>query len=110
MTDITPLWASCCRYLYYLCDESVFMEENMSRGPGGKLALWVFYAFCGYFFWAMAHYIWVISDVQSIPGATIDGEIASTRGKWLGALLGFSVLSVVGSLLGGIAWYTRPRA
>ncbi|HED1421474.1 TPA: hypothetical protein R4S64_003525 [Kluyvera georgiana] len=85
------------------------MEERMDRGPGGKLALWVFYAFCGYFVWAMGHYIWVISDVQTIPGATIDGEIGSTSGKWLGALLGFLVLSVVGGLLGGIAWYTCPR-
>ncbi|MFP3096595.1 cell division protein DrpB [Kluyvera sichuanensis] len=73
------------------------MQEQMERGPGGKLALWVFYAFCGYFVWAMARYLWVISDVQSIPGATIDGEIGSSMGKWIGALLG------------GIAWYTRPR-
>ena len=54
-------------------------------------------------------YLWVISDVQSIPGATIDGEIGSSMGKWIGALLGFLVLSIVGALLGGIAWYTRPR-
>lgn len=85
------------------------MEEQMERGPGGKLALWVFYAFCGYFVWAMARYLWVISDVQSIPGATIDGEIGSAMGKWIGALLGFLVLSIVGALLGGIAWYTHPR-
>ena len=70
------------------------MEERTSRGPGGKLALWVFYAFCGYFIWAMGHYIWVISDVQSIPGATLEGEMGSTSGKWLGALLGFLVLSM----------------
>lgn len=57
----------------------------------------------------MGHYIWVISDVQSIPGATLEGEMGSTSGKWLGALLGFLVLSIVGGLLGGIAWYTRPR-
>lgn len=85
------------------------MEERIERGLGGKLALWVFYAFCGYFAWAMMHYIWVISDVQSIPGATIDGEMGSPSGKWIGALLGFIVLSIVGALLGGIAWYTRPR-
>lgn len=85
------------------------MEERIERGPGGKLALWVFYAFCCYFVWAMAHYVWVISEVQSIPGATIDGEMGSTTGKWIGALLGFLVLGIVGALLGGIAWYTRPR-
>lgn len=85
------------------------MEETMTRGPGGKLALWVFYAFCGYFIWAMARYFWVISEVETIPGATLDGEIASTSGKFLGALLGFIVLGLVGAILGGIAWYTRPR-
>ncbi|MGL4719498.1 MAG: cell division protein DrpB, partial [Kluyvera intermedia] len=34
------------------------MEERMNRSPGGRLALWVFYAFCGYFVWAMVRYIW----------------------------------------------------
>ena len=87
----------------------VSMEERMNRGPGGRLALWVFYAFCGYFVWAMVRYVWVISAVETIPGATIDGEIGSTSGKWLGAILGFLLLSIVGALLGGIAWYTRPR-
>jgi hypothetical protein len=84
------------------------MEERVKRGPGGKLALWVFYAFCGYFVWAMARYFWVISQVQVFPGATIDGELGSTAGKWLGALLGFMVLSLVGTILGYIAWVTRP--
>ncbi|MGZ0720086.1 cell division protein DrpB [Kluyvera cryocrescens] len=78
------------------------MEERMNRGPGGRLALWVFYAFCGYFVWAMVRYVWVISAVETIPGATIDGEIGSTSGKWLGAILGFLLLSIVGALLGGI--------
>ena len=27
----------------------------------------------------------------------------------MGALLGFLVLGLVGLILGGIAWYTRPR-
>ena len=85
------------------------MEETLTRGPGGKLALWVFYAFCGYFAWAMMRYFWVISEVETIPGATLDGEIASTTGKFLGALAGFIVLGIVGLILGGIAWYTRPR-
>lgn len=86
------------------------MEEAMTRGPGGKLALWVFYAFCVYFVWAMVRYFWVISEVESIPGATMDGEIASTSGKLLGALTGFVVLGIVGFILGSIAWYTRPRS
>ncbi|MGU3415421.1 cell division protein DrpB [Enterobacteriaceae bacterium C34A] len=85
------------------------MEERVARGPGGTLALWVFYAFCGYFLWAMLHYLWVVSQIDPIPGATLEGELGSTAGKWLGALLGFLVLSVVGAILGSIAWYTRPR-
>ena len=43
-------------------------------------------------------------------GATIDGELGSTAGKWIGALLGFLVLGIVGAILGAIAWYTRPNA
>ncbi|MDU7187071.1 MAG: cell division protein DrpB, partial [Klebsiella sp.] len=47
--------------------------------------------------------------IESVPGATIDGELGSTAGKWIGALLGFLVLGIVGTLLGAIAWYTRPN-
>jgi|GEM_PF-330746 len=86
-----------------------FMDEKMYRSPGGKLALWLFYAFCGYFAWAMVRYFWVVSHVQSIPGATVDGDWGTMTGKWLGALLGFLVLSTVTLLLGALAWYTRPR-
>jgi hypothetical protein len=93
----------------YQQEESLFLTERLSRGPGGTLALWLFYAFCGYFIWAMLRYGWVVSQIESIPGTTLEGELGSTEGKWLGALLGFLVLSVVGAILGGIAWYTRPR-
>jgi sulfite exporter TauE/SafE len=85
------------------------MEDKAKRSPGGKLALWAFYAFCGYFLWAMARYWWVVGQIQSVPGATIDGELGSTAGKWIGALLGFLVLGIVGAILGAIAWYTRPN-
>ncbi|MDU7370251.1 MAG: cell division protein DrpB [Klebsiella michiganensis] len=68
------------------------MEDKAKRSPGGKLALWAFYAL-----------------IESVPGATIDGELGSTAGKWIGALLGFLVLGIVGTLLGAIAWYTRPN-
>lgn len=85
------------------------LDERASRGPGGMLALWVFYAFCGYFIWAMLRYVWVVSQIDPIPGAMPEGELGSTMGKWLGALFGFLMLSVVGAILGGIAWYTRPR-
>lgn len=85
------------------------MEERATRSLGGKLALWVFYAFCVYFAWAMLRYAWVISHVQSIPVAGFESSLGSTSGKWMGALLGFLVLGLVGLILGGIAWYTRPR-
>ena len=85
------------------------MEDKAKRSPGGKLALWAFYAFCGYFLWAMARYWWVVGKIESVPGATLDGELGSTAGKWIGALLGFLVLGIVGTLLGAIAWYTRPN-
>ncbi|HBT3176793.1 TPA: hypothetical protein MBF38_004791 [Klebsiella aerogenes] len=85
------------------------MDTRTKRGPGGKLALWAFYAFCGYFLWAMARYWWIVGRIQSVPGAGIDGELGSTAGKWIGALLGFLVLGIVGLVLGAIAWYTRPQ-
>lgn len=84
-------------------------DENVARSVGGKLALWVFYAFCAYFAWAMIRYVWVISHIESIPVAGLENDLGSTGGKWMGALLGFLVLGVVGLILGGIAWYTRPR-
>ncbi|EPK2337278.1 cell division protein DrpB [Escherichia coli] len=77
------------------------MEERLSRSPGGKLALWAFYTRCGYFVWAMARYIWVMSRIPDAPVSGFESDLGSTAGKWLGAL--------VGALLGSIAWYTRPR-
>ncbi|EOB6651548.1 cell division protein DrpB [Escherichia coli] len=73
------------------------MEERLSRSPGGKLALWAFYTWCGYFVWAMARYIWVMSRIPDAPVSGFESDLGSTAGKWLGALLG------------SIAWYTRPR-
>lgn len=85
------------------------MEQNNTRGLGGKLALWAFYAFCGYFVWAMLRYLWVVSNIPSAPDLVVEGDLGSTSGKWLGAILGFLVLGSVGLILGAIAWYTRPR-
>lgn len=85
------------------------MEQQIDRSLGGKLALWVFYAFCGYFMWAMVRYVWVVSKIPVVSGSVVEGDLGSTSGKWLGALLGFLVLGAVGLILGGIAWYTRPR-
>jgi hypothetical protein len=44
-----------------------------------------------------------------MSGSLVEDDLGSTSGKWLGALLGFLVLGTVGLILGGIAWYTRPR-
>lgn len=85
------------------------MDEKVQRSLGGKLALWVFYAFCCYFLWAMAHYFWVTSAIEAPPGVASEGSFATASGKWLAALLGASVLGAIGALLGAIAWYTRPR-
>ncbi|VEB57916.1 membrane protein [Salmonella enterica subsp. enterica] len=42
-------------------------EDNATRSMGGKLALWVFYTFCGYFIWAMARCVWLMSAIQTEP-------------------------------------------
>lgn len=44
------------------------MEQKHDRSLGGKLALWVFYAFCGYFIWAMARYLWIVSKSPRYQG------------------------------------------
>ncbi len=36
------------------------MEEQAKRSPGGKLALWALYAFCGYCVWVIVRYWWVV--------------------------------------------------
>lgn len=49
---------------------------------------------------------------ERIPDAPVSGfesDLGSTAGKWLGALVGFLFMALVGALLGSIAWYTRPR-
>ncbi len=88
---------------------STKMEERLSRSPGGKLALWAFYTWCGYFVWAMARYIWVMSRIPDAPVSGFESDLGSTAGKWLGALVGFLFMALVRALLGSIAWYTRPR-
>ncbi|MDH6940533.1 cell division protein DrpB [Escherichia coli] len=43
------------------------------------------------------------------PVSGFESDLGSTAGKWLGALVGFLFMALVGALLGCIAWYTRPR-
>ena len=78
------------------------MEEQAKRSPGGKLALWALYAFCGYCVWG------IVGKIHSVPGASVEGDFGTTAGKWLGALLGMLVLGGIGSILGAVVWYTRP--
>ncbi|EDX0902628.1 hypothetical protein GTE54_002619 [Salmonella enterica subsp. enterica] len=80
-------------------------EDNATRSMGGKLALWVFYTFCGYFIWAMARCVWLMSAIQTEPVLGPINTPGSTTEKWLNALS----LGVVWLILGSIAWYTRPR-
>ncbi|HBS7837027.1 hypothetical protein D2919_24510 [Klebsiella pneumoniae] len=84
------------------------MEEQAKRSPGGKLALWALYAFCGYCVWVIVRYWWVVGKIHSVPGASVEGDFGTTAGKCLGALLGMLVLGGIGSILGAVVWYTRP--
>lgn len=43
------------------------MEEQAKRSPGGKLALWALYAFCGYCVWVIVRYWWVVGKIHSVP-------------------------------------------
>ncbi|MCV3255425.1 cell division protein DrpB, partial [Escherichia albertii] len=57
----------------------------------------------------MARYVWVMSRIPDAPVSGFESDLGSTAGKLLGALVGFLFMALVGALLGGIAWYTRPR-
>lgn len=46
--------------------------------------------------------------IHSVPGASVEGDLGTTAGKWLGALLGMLVLAGIGAILGAVVWYTRP--
>lgn len=73
-------------------------EDNATRSMGGKLALWVFYTFCGYFIWAMARCVWLMSAIQtepvlgpiSTPGSTTENGL--TRFRWASSGLFWGVL------------------
>lgn len=76
------------------------MQQKATRSLGGALALWVFYAYCAYVAWAMIHTLWDIATFHPTDAA---------HDRWWEALPGFLQLGLVGVMLGGIAWYTRPR-
>lgn len=80
-------------------------EDNATRSMGGKLALWVFYTFCGYFIWAMARCIWLMSAIQTEPVLGPTSAPGSATEKWLNALS----LGVVWLILGSIAWSASQK-
>ena len=78
------------------------MEEQAKRSPGGKLALWALYAFCGYCVWVIVRYWWVVGKIHSVPGASVEGDFGTTAGKWLGALLASAALALCSARSSGI--------
>ena len=50
----------------------------------------------------------VVGKIHSVPGTSVEGDLGTTAGKWLGALLGMLVLAGIGAILGAVVWYTRP--
>ncbi|UMX66177.1 cell division protein DrpB [Klebsiella pneumoniae] len=85
-------------------------KSRAKRSPGGKLALWALYAFCGCCVWVIVRYWWVVGKIHSVPGASVEGDFGTAAGKWLGALLRcMLVLGGIGSILGAVVTgYTRP--
>lgn len=59
------------------------MEEQAKRSPGGKLALWALYAFCGYCVWVIVRYWWVVGKIHSVPGASVEGDLEQRPGNGL---------------------------
>lgn len=72
------------------------MEHQAVRSLGGRLALWLFMIFCIYFVWSLLNTLWAL--MQS--GARVE--------NWAAALSVVFALVLVGTILGAIAWYTRP--
>lgn len=59
------------------------MEEQAKRSPGGKLALWALYAFCGYCVWVIVRYWWVVGKIHSVPGASVEVILEQRPGNGL---------------------------
>ena len=85
-----------------------FNGHESETGARWKLALWAFYAFA-LTLWAMVRYWWIVGRIQSVPGASIDGEWGSTAGQMDWRAAGF-FFGAGGSGVnpGAIAWYTLP--
>ena len=66
--------------LFRVISKMEYGSTKMGRGfsSGGKLALWAFYTWCGYFVWAMARYIWVMSRIPDAPVSGFESDLGST--------------------------------
>lgn len=84
------------------------MEDKTDRSLGGKLALWVFWIFCTYSIWSVLNDIWPVSQTN-LPGGMNAGAGRTVTGNWLNTLISMLGLAVVGTILGTIAWFTRPQ-
>ena len=85
------------------------MKRQNVRGPGGKLALWAFWLFCLCFLCNLVQTLWTISRTALPPVGLLPETGADESAQWLLALLSLLTFGAVGLMLGGIAWYTRPR-
>ncbi|MEA1065311.1 cell division protein DrpB [Erwinia sp. HR93] len=85
------------------------MEEKPTRGLGGRLALWAFYACCCYFLVSLARYLMSASSDESDTGSNVYFTFHSLIHGAAGALFKYSGPGLVAVTLGMIAWYTRPR-
>ena len=47
----------------------------------------------------MARYIWVMSRIPDAPVSGFESDLGSTAGKWLGALVGFLFMALVGAFV-----------
>lgn len=59
------------------------MEEQAKRSPGGKLALWALYAFCGYCVWVIVRYWWVVGKFTAFPAPARRATSAQWQGNGL---------------------------
>lgn len=81
------------------------MEDRAKRSLGGMLALWVFWIFCGWFFWSLLNDLWMASQ----PAGFMKGARGAAGRNGFNIVSSALVLGLVGMILGAIAWYTRPR-
>lgn len=78
-------------------------KEN-KRTLLGKLFLWLFFAFCAWFFYSAIKVILFLNDQRAMD---ISGEIYNI--EELTTLVMMGMLLIIGSFLGFLAWLTRGK-